>query len=122
MISIAFAPDGRTVAASDGDRAVPLWDPETGEQREQLTSNGNPVSVLRYGPDGTRVAAVQNGVVQVFAPGGGAPRTFVMPGREPRALVISPDGKLIEAASSRRSPPTKPSRTTTGSTCSTPLR
>ncbi|MGC7101007.1 hypothetical protein ACPZ19_40565 [Amycolatopsis lurida] len=101
VISIAFAPDGRTVAASDGDGAVHLWDPETGVQREQLGTGDSLAGVLRYGPDGTRVAAIQNGVVEVTDPGGGAPRAHAIPGRELRDLVVSPDGKLIAVASSR---------------------
>ncbi|MBN6040235.1 WD40 repeat domain-containing protein [Amycolatopsis sp. 195334CR] len=100
VIGIAFAPDGRTVAASDGTGAVHLWDPATGEQRDQFTSDAGLVSVLRYTPDGTRVEAVQNGVVRVTPPGGGAPRTVALPGRELRGdLVVSPDGALIAAAS-----------------------
>ncbi|QFU88346.1 hypothetical protein [Amycolatopsis sp. YIM 10] len=99
VISLAFAPDGRTVAASDGDGAVHLWDPGTGVQREQLGTAGSLAGALRYGPDGTRVAAFRNGVVQVTDPGGGAPRTHTIPGRELGDLVVSPDGKLIAVAS-----------------------
>ncbi len=99
VISIAFAPDGKTVAATDGDGLVHLWDPGTGEKKEQFHSAGSLTGTLRYGPDGTRVDAIQKGALRVTEPDGQV-RALPLPGRELRGdMVVSPDGKLIAVAS-----------------------
>jgi WD40 repeat protein len=48
-MSLAFAPDGRTLAVSSGSM-VKLWDPATGRQRLTLRHEGRPVTELAFSP------------------------------------------------------------------------
>ncbi|RZQ60955.1 hypothetical protein [Amycolatopsis suaedae] len=100
VISIAFAPDGKTVTASDGDRAVHTWDPDTGRAAGPPSAGDSITTTVRYGPDGTRVTALQDGTVEVTAPDGGPPRRHPLPGRQLRTdMALSPDGRLIAVIS-----------------------
>jgi RNA polymerase sigma factor (sigma-70 family) len=60
VMAVAFAPDGKTIAASTLDKAVTLWDATTGELRS--TMNGTPGIVLKlaFSSGGETLAGVQN--------------------------------------------------------------
>ncbi len=53
--SIAFSPDGQTLAVSS-DGEIALWDPETAQPKFILTENGN-FYYLMFSPDGRSLAA-----------------------------------------------------------------
>lgn len=53
--SVAWSPDGRLVATSDG-HDVRLWDSSTGELRGVVTDLLSPGARLAFGPDGTTLA------------------------------------------------------------------
>ena len=63
---IAFAPDGKTLAASCYERTIKLWDVATGRERLILSTESDPRG-LSFAPDGRTLAASQlNGAVQIF--------------------------------------------------------
>jgi WD40 repeat protein len=56
--SLAFSPDGRTLAGVDRDGWLALWNPQTGEQTQSVQAHTGASFGLAYSPDGTRLATV----------------------------------------------------------------
>ena len=54
--SIAFSPDGRTLAVSSYGE-IALWDPKTGQQQAVLTGEADSFYYLLFSPDGRTLAA-----------------------------------------------------------------
>lgn len=51
VFSMAFSPDGRTLASGGFDRVVLLWDPVTGQERATLTGHADRVLKVQFLPD-----------------------------------------------------------------------
>jgi WD40 repeat protein len=58
VYSVAFSPDGKTLAAGSADGTVGLWDVATGQQiGDPLAAPGGPVYSVAFSPDGKTLAA-----------------------------------------------------------------
>jgi len=55
--SVAWAPDGQTLASGGGDRIVRLWDVETGRLRQTLEGHQGIVRSVAWAPDGQTLAS-----------------------------------------------------------------
>jgi WD40 repeat protein len=100
-ITVAFAPDGKTLASAAG-LEVKLWDAGTGKERASLKAHARAVLCLAFSPDGKSLAS------------GGADNTVrlwdVATGQElialeglkkaVRSVAFAPDGKTLAAGSS----------------------
>ena len=51
--SIAYSPDGRTLASGSSDKTLRLWDAGTGEHKITLTGHTKRITSVAYSPDGT---------------------------------------------------------------------
>lgn len=58
--SVAFSPDGTTLALASNDRTVWLWDSATGAHKQTLEGHGNLVSSVAFSPNGTTLASASD--------------------------------------------------------------
>jgi WD40 repeat protein len=57
---VAFSPDGRTLASSDHEGSVSLWDTATGKQIRQIDDGSDTPKLIDFSPDG-KLLAVASG-------------------------------------------------------------
>jgi len=112
---VAFAPDGKTVAASGGyffrdDRKVVHFDVESGDTLQTIAKGGDDVEGLAFSADGT-LALGEKGKVSLYREPGAVPLMSVAPtpvplaytqfteiprpyngGNHPKYIAFSPDG------------------------------
>ena len=55
--SIAFSPDGSTLASGAREKTIRLWDVVTGEQKRTLTGHMHWVKSIAFSPDGRTLAS-----------------------------------------------------------------
>ena len=67
VTTVAFAPDGKTLASSDLDKTIKISDVVTGRERVTLRGHTAPVLALAFSADGTHLAsAAVDGIVKVW--------------------------------------------------------
>ena len=106
---VDFSPDGRTLAIAGGQGRVELWDVATRKRLRDLadpaaaTSDEPALSVVRYSPDGSVIAAgakAMNHVTLWATASGrviGEPIITQPPGSGAQSVAFSPDSKRIAA-------------------------
>ena len=57
VYSLAYSPDGKTLASSGADWTVRLWDVATGKERATLKGHRGWVNCVAFSPDGGKVAS-----------------------------------------------------------------
>src|SRR5262249_33259644 len=100
VCTIAFAPDGKTLASSDGfswpeeDRTIRIWDVMTGKEVRQLPCS-RVLSVV-YSPDGKTLAVGDNKTIRLLDPASGEERRALRGHKNTiRSMDFSPDGKFL---------------------------
>jgi hypothetical protein len=100
--SLAFAPDGKTLATAAGNgRVVYLWDLTGRQNPGRLVGHPARLLALAYAPDGRALASADSaGVVHVWDLASGRPRqTFQADSQYTRGLVFGPCGRWLAAGS-----------------------
>jgi WD40 repeat protein len=103
VLSIAFCPDGKTLASSSFDDTIRIWDVAKRETiRRIVTAAGR----IAFSPDGKKLAVdgYSTGNVRIFDPGSGELLLEVPDVPSPfTCLSFSPDGKRLAVAGGSRS-------------------
>jgi WD40 repeat protein len=104
-VSLAFAPDGSSLATGEWSGAVTLYDSSSGETLRTFSGLTTPVRGLGFTPDGQTIAAgASEGLVILWDAASGRERMRLDRGRylPVNSMTISGDGKLLAAAGGLR--------------------
>lgn len=66
VVSLAFDPSGRRLAASVSDKSIVLWDLSTGRELVVLRGHQHRVQCVEFSPDGQYLASASEGVVKTW--------------------------------------------------------
>ena len=93
--SLAWSPDGKTLAGAGDGGIARLWDASTGAQLRALPKDGDRTRAAAFSPDG-RLLAIGGDAVRVYDPATGTPRYRVE--RKASHIQFSADGEVLIAA------------------------
>ncbi|WP_328514066.1 trypsin-like peptidase domain-containing protein [Streptomyces mirabilis] len=101
VTSVAFSPDGHTLATTSLDKSVRLWDIATGKTRTILTRSGNLATSVAFSPDGHTLAiGGTDHTVHLWNVTTGKTRTTLTGHTDSvTSVAFSPDGHTLAASS-----------------------
>ncbi len=105
ILSVAFFPDGKTLAGATSSNAVKLWDVAHTAEKKRLSGHEDRVSSIAILPDHkTLLSGSSDQTVKLWnAETGEILKTFAGHTGAVTAVAASPDGKLVASAGSDRS-------------------
>jgi RNA polymerase sigma factor (sigma-70 family) len=93
--SVAFSPDGATLACGDDDGRLRLWEVATGKELKVFPKNGRDIQSVAFAADGKTVAAAGD-ALRLYDVATGKERIRI--DRRARGLAFSRDGAILTGA------------------------
>jgi hypothetical protein len=99
--SVAFSPDGKTLASGSWDRTIKLWDVSGGRLIRSFEGHGHDVNSVAFSPDvKTLASGSYDNTVRIWDLSSGRPiRSFEGHSAGVRSVTFSPDGKTLASGS-----------------------
>jgi WD40 repeat protein len=101
VLSVAFAPDGKTLASGSADNTVKVWDAATGTLLRTLSGHTDAVNSVAFSPDGSAIASGSaDSTIKLWDAASGA-LLHTLTGHEKAvaSVAFSPDGKVLASGS-----------------------
>jgi hypothetical protein len=100
FFAVAFAPDGKQLAAAAADGSVRVFDIPSGTERLKINNHADWVTDIRFSPDSKLIAtASRDKTAKVFNPQSGQLLATYSRHKLPvRAVTFAPDGKSVISA------------------------
>lgn len=101
VTSLAWSPDGKSLATGSVDRTVKVWDLATRKPRATLRGHEDAVASVAYAPDGRAlVSGGWDATVRLWDPATATERARLAGHSGPvNAVAVSPDGRTIASGS-----------------------
>ena len=100
-MSLAFSPDGQTLASGNKYGAIYFWDTVTGDRKNAFDGHTDEVFALAFSPDGQTLASgSSDGTVRLWDVRSGSPlQTLRGHTDSVTSVVFSPDGATLASGS-----------------------
>ena len=102
--SVAFSPNGQTLASGSQDRTIRLWNPQNGNLKRTLTGHRDAINSVAFSPNGQTLASGSwDGTIRLWNPNNGKLiRTLTGHTDGISFVAFSPNGRILASTSGDR--------------------